>query len=113
MPLDSAIKAIIQDCDAINAFQNRFEHLYPDAVAHRDTITICPSAADKRLYIAFTQFEVAPGDTLFVYDADSVRASREVAAFSGAGVSATGGWIRSECNPSGCLTFQFVTNGDN
>ncbi len=113
MPLDSAIKATIQDCDAINAFQNRFEHLYPDVVAHRDTITICPPAADKRVYITFTQFEVAPDDTLFVYDADSIQAGRQVAAFSGAGVSATGGWIRSECNPSGCLTFEFVTNGDN
>ena len=113
MPLDSAIKATIQDCDAINTFQNRFEHLYPDVDPHRDTITICPPTADKRVYIAFTQFEVAPGDTLFVYDADSIQASRQVAAFSGAGVSATGGWIRSECNPSGCLTFEFVTNGDN
>jgi len=113
MPLDSARRDILLDCDAINAFQNRFEHLYPDTVAHRDTLTICPPDETKRIFITFTAFEVAPGDSLYVYDADSVQASRRVAAYSGAGVSATGGWIQSECNPTGCLTFEFVTNGDN
>ncbi len=113
MPLDSARTDVIRDCDAANAFQNKYEHLYPDTVAHRDTLTICPPNDTKRVYITFTKFEVAPGDTLYVYDADSVQAGRRVAAYSGAGVSATGGWIQSECNLSGCLTFEFVTNGDN
>jgi len=112
MPL-SANRTDIIDCNAVNLFQNRFEHLYPDTVAHRDTITLCPSGDDKRVYVTFTEFELAPGDTLYVYDADSLPSTRQVAKFSGAGVSTTGGWVRSECNPSGCLTFEFVTNGDN
>ncbi|MFK7979643.1 MAG: T9SS type A sorting domain-containing protein [Saprospiraceae bacterium] len=113
MPLDSARKDIIRDCDAINAFQNKYEHLYPDTVAHRDTLTICPPNETKRIFVTFTAFEVAPGDTLYVYEADSVQANRRIAAYSGAGVSATGGWVQSECNPTGCLTFEFATNGDN
>jgi len=113
MPLSAATKETVESCEQITLFQNRFEHLYPDTVAHRDTLTICAPNNSKRIAITFTEFEVAPGDTLFVYDADSIRASRQVAAFSGAGVSATGGWINSECDPSGCLTFEFVTNGDN
>ena len=113
MPLSASRKDSILDCDAINLFQNRFEHLYPDTVAHRDTLTICPPNTTKRVFITFTQFEVAPGDTLFVYDNDSIDATKRIAAFSGVGVSATGGWLRSECSLSGCLTFEFVTNGDN
>ena len=113
MPLNSARRDTIRSCDAINAFQNRYEHLYPDTVAHRDTLTICPPNETKRIFITFTAFEVAPGDSLYVYDADNVQANRRVGAYSGAGVSATGGWVQSECNPSGCLTFEFVTNGDN
>ncbi|MEM6319684.1 MAG: T9SS type A sorting domain-containing protein [Bacteroidota bacterium] len=113
MPLSAARRDTIRDCNAVNVFRNAFEHLYPDTVAHRDTITICPPDNSKRVYITFTDFEIAPGDTLYVYDADQIMPSRQVAKFSGAGVSATGGWIQSECNPSGCLTFEFVTNGDN
>lgn len=112
MPLSANRRAVI-DCEAINLFQNRFEHLYPDTVAHRDTITLCPEGRNKRVYLTFTAFEIAPGDTLYVYDADSLPSTRLTAKFSGAGVSSTGGWVRSECNPSGCLTFEFVTNGDN
>ncbi len=113
MPLSTNRKVTIESCDKTTLFQNRFEHLYPDTEAHRDTLTICPPNDSKRVFITFTDFELAPGDTLFVYDADEIQANRKVAAFSGAGVSATGGWISSDCNPSGCLTFEFVTNGDN
>ncbi len=113
MPLSSYRTDILLDCDAINRFYYDTEHLYPDTVAHRDTLTICPPDASSRIFISFTDFEVAAGDTLYVYDADSILSSRLVAKFSGVGVSATGGWIKSECNPSGCLTFEFVTNGDN
>ena len=113
MPLSAALNATLVSCEQTTVFQNRFEHQYPDTVAHRDTLTICSPNNSKRIGITFTEFEVAPGDTLFVYDADNIRADRQVAAFSGVGVSATGGWINSECDPSGCLTFEFVTNGDN
>lgn len=113
MPLSAARTESVENCDATVLFQNSFEHLYPDTVAHRDTLTLCAADTDQRVYITFTQFEVAAGDTLYVYDSDSIQVSRQIAAFSGVGVSATGGWIQSECNPSGCLTFQFVTNGDN
>ncbi|MEM1119819.1 MAG: T9SS type A sorting domain-containing protein [Bacteroidota bacterium] len=112
MPLNANRTATF-DCDAINLFQNRFEHLYPDTEAHRDTITLCPQGKKQRTYVTFTEFEVAAGDTLYVYDADELPSTRLTAKFSGTGVSSTGGWVSSDCNPSGCLTFEFVTNGDN
>jgi hypothetical protein len=114
MPISAYKKETMKSCDVTVIFQNRPEHLYPDSIAHRDTVTICPpSNQNKQVLVTFTQFETAPGDTLLVFGSDKVDPNKQLGAFSGSGVSKTGGWVRSECDPSGCLTFVFATNGDN
>jgi len=80
---------------------------------------ICPNGAKSVLNVVFSQFDLAPGDQLDVYNGDlSAGSAPFIASMSGSGVSsANGGWIQSSCNPgvngTGCLTFIFVTNGDN
>ena len=106
-----------------------------------DTVEICPKDGGSRITVNFTDFDLAPGDSLFAFDGniDSVRTSADmigIGSGSGVGVSQfcsfdrigdgiidpTGepngkGWVTSSCspslNPSGCITFILATNGDN
>ncbi|MEM1118950.1 MAG: SdrD B-like domain-containing protein [Bacteroidota bacterium] len=92
--------------------------LYEDSlgIPRNDIFTICPQNQWQQLIFNFSEFNVAAGDTLYVYDGRTVTDSL-LGKFSGTGVSATGGWVGSTCSPaknaSSCLTFRFVTNGDN
>ncbi len=90
---------------------------YVDDTPRNDWFTICPPDASLGLKVVISSFDLSTGDTLCVYDgADSTYPL--IGAWSGAGVSqAGGGWaITNPCppiNPSGCMTFNFKTNGDN
>lgn len=100
-----------------------------------DTAEFCPKDQWSRVKVVFTKFDLAPGDTLFVYDGDRKAVRGGLAPGTGSGAtagssgpsngtgsgvgvsSAFGGWVDASCdpavNPTGCLTFIFRTNGDN
>ena len=90
--------------------------LYIDTTARNDLFTICPQNQWQRLKFIFSQFGTASGDTLYVYDGRTITDSL-LGKFSGPGISQTNGWVASTCSPSknasSCLTFRFLTNGDN
>ena len=128
MPKDSqAVTVTIKDCAAQNKFMDdgaatNFP-LYEDFTGEprNDTIAICPSTSWQMVKINFKEFDVAVGDTLMAYDGDLTALKNNAAPLlgksSGVGVSkAFGGWVAANCspnvNPSGCLSFIFITNGD-
>ena len=96
--------------------------LYYDRAARTDTMQFCGADPWHRVLATFNQFDLAKGDTLFVYDGDTTAikqmAAIKIDTLTGSGVSnANGGWVSASCspskNPTGCLTFIFKTNGDN
>ncbi|MFK7982770.1 MAG: hypothetical protein AB8G86_22510, partial [Saprospiraceae bacterium] len=107
-------------CDNKSTFTDdgTIDGLYADSLGkpREDLFTICPQNQWQQLTYYFSDFDLATGDTLFVYDGRTVTDSL-LGKFSGFGVSKTGGWVASTCSPSknesSCLTFRFVTNGDN
>ncbi|MFK7982173.1 MAG: hypothetical protein AB8G86_19490 [Saprospiraceae bacterium] len=106
----------LKNCGSCQFRSNNTEHLYQDTSSRNIIHTICAADKWKQLMLSFSQFDLAVGDTLFVYDGKTIGASL-IGKYSGAGVSQTGGWVASSClpsvNPDGCITFQFKTNGDN
>jgi len=122
MPSDGkAIVYTIGNCDDDNQFISDGEHLYGDAQARKDTLTICPQNRWQGVKVVFSEFDLSSGDELAVYDGDLSAMRNGTASFinsaSGYGASsAFGAWVKSSCdpstNPSGCLTFTFATNGD-
>jgi len=90
-------------------------------VFRQDTLEICPQDQWHRVSVSFAHFNIAAGDTLWVYQGDTLALNNDAAPFfvaaSGNGPSsAYGGWVAADCDPnvndSGCLTFIFETNGD-
>jgi len=90
-------------------------------VFRQDTLEICPQDQWHRVSVSFAHFNIAAGDTLWVYQGDTMALNNDAAPFfvaaSGNGPSsAYGGWVAADCDPnlnaSGCLTFIFETNGD-
>jgi gliding motility-associated-like protein len=71
------------------------------------TTTFCSPFPTDLTQIAFTQFDLAPGDVLIAYDGDSSNAP-----FIGAFGSFLAPSIieASATNPTGCLTFVFTSN---
>ena len=94
---------------------------YADGHARRDTVEICPNDKWHRVNVTFTHFDLEENDTLFAYQgtkADVVGGMLVPDTATLTGVSkAFGGWIAADCNPrvnpSGCLTFEFRTDGQN
>ena len=89
---------------------------YVDASPRNNVTVICPSDSSRFLRASFSNFDLAIGDTLFAFDGKDTTA---LLLGSGSGVGNfqfNGGWVGSNCdktvNSSGCLTFQFKTNGD-
>jgi len=71
---------------------------------------ICPDNANEAVSISFSQFSILPGDTLFVYDSDSMNAGF-IGGFSGSGLlKAPGAGALTASNENGCLTFRFKSN---
>jgi len=108
----------LADCDGCEFRSEGAEDatLYRDTSARNNIHTICPQNQWQSLKVVFSHFDLAAGDTLFAYDGQDTLGNL-LGKFSGAGVSQTGGWIAASCapsiNPSGCITFNFKTNGDN
>jgi len=94
---------------------------YSDATARKDTIEFCPEDKWHRVKIVFTAFDLEENDTLFAYQGSKAEIAGgmivpDTALLTGAS-RAFGGWIAADCNPrvnpSGCLTFEFRTDGQN
>ena len=73
------------------------------------TFTICPNTAGYRSSVSFSSFATEAGlDILTIYDGNSTAAP-VLGTFSGATLPGT--ITASITNPTGCLTFRFVTDG--
>ena len=91
--------------------------LYGDDSTRNNVLTICPTTRWQTVMVTFTDFDLADGDVLNVYEGTGTNTANQIAVMSGTGVSqANGGWVMAHCDPdtnaTGCLTFQFRTNGD-
>ena len=111
----------MKSCDsAKNLFTDdgTIDGLYSDATARNSVIRICPQTQWQTVMVSFTDFDLANGDALNVYEGTTTDFANQIAHMTGTGVSqANGGWVMAHCDPdtnaTGCLTFQFRTNGDN
>ncbi|MDT0295457.1 choice-of-anchor L domain-containing protein, partial [Mesonia ostreae] len=73
-----------------------------------EVVTICSDVAGQVTQVEFTAFQLGAGDVLNIYDGDSTNAplmSSHELANNPDTVFASGD------NPSGCLTFEFITDG--
>ena len=71
------------------------------------TTTICPAFPNNSLQVSFTQFDLAAGDVLIVYDGDST-ASPFIGSY---GSFLSPAFLEaSTTNSTGCLTFVFTSN---
>ncbi len=82
-----------------------------------DTITFCPDAGASKISVAFATnigytWDIDASDTLYVYDGPNTS-SPLIGAYNSAtnpnGFNAQASWS----NPSGCLTFVFISDGAN
>lgn len=73
------------------------------------SVTFCPSDPAKSLQFNFTQVNIAVGDTLFVYDGNSVNAS-QITFFANVSTSFNSFVTATDTNSTGCLTFRFVSD---
>jgi hypothetical protein len=111
----------MRSCDpAKNTFldDGLVDGLYIDTAARNNVLTICPQNRWQTVTVHFSEFDLAPNDVLNVYDGIGTASNTQIAVMNGTGVSAAnGGWVSAHCDPdtnaTGCLTFQFRTNGDN
>lgn len=105
------------NCDSIFSFtSDTIKTYYRDSKVRNSTITLCPQNGNQRVGAFFQAFELSQGDTLYVYDGPDTNATL-IGMASGQGIQAAfGGSIfasfNKSTNPSGCLTFNFQTNGD-
>jgi hypothetical protein len=110
--------------DSLNCCDNKttftddgtIDGLYKDSKPRDDRFTVCPQNQWQTLKYNFSEFGLAPGDSLIVYDGKTVS-DPVIGKFVGEGVGQTGGWVASNCDPfanlGSCLTFRLITNGDN
>ncbi|MBI1836873.1 MAG: proprotein convertase P-domain-containing protein, partial [Flavobacteriia bacterium] len=72
------------------------------------TWTICPTGTSL-VSLNFTTFDVDAGDILYVYDGNSTSAT-SLGGYNN-NVPLVGTVQATTANPSGCLTFRFISNG--
>ncbi len=108
----------LANCTDTYFFESDGDLVYSDGndSIRNSIITICPPNHGDKLLFTFSEFNLAVGDSLFVYEGKDTLNGIDTA--GGVGVyQINGGWIASNCDPSvnasGCITFTFKTNGDN
>ncbi len=118
IPIDNNhITHTLVDCDSIFSFSSDTLRInYIDKKVRNSTITFCPQDNSQRLGVLFQEFDLLPGDTLFVYDGPDTNAPL-IDKASGQGIEAAfGGAIfvsfNRKTNISSCITFSLHTNGD-
>ncbi len=105
------------NCDSTFSFSSDTSKIfYRDSNIRNSTITFCPQDGSQRLGVLFQEFDVLPGDTLFVYDGPDTNAPL-IDKASGQGIDAAfGGAVfvsfNRNTNISSCITFSLHTNGD-
>jgi len=101
---------IITDCDQYTGVQ------YQDTATRNNVMVICPSDTSSFIRASFAKFDLEEGDTLYAFAGQDTLGT-----FAGKGSGygnpqINGGWVASNCDkalePTGCLTFQFKTDGD-
>ncbi|NJL74975.1 MAG: HYR domain-containing protein [Saprospiraceae bacterium] len=93
---------------------------YFDDGAQNNIVIICPDQPSTRVTrVVFNKFDVAPGEQLLAYDGNNLAAARILSSTGGTGTGSSvadapgGGWVEASCeNVSGCITFEFIRNGD-
>lgn len=120
IPTTGAIDTVIlTDCGAQISFESdQYTGVqYLDTAARNNVMVICPSDTSLFLRASFANFDLEEGDTLYAFSGQDTLGT-----FAGKGSGygnpqINGGWIASNCDkaiePTGCLTFQFKTDGDN
>ena len=105
-------ETFLEDCNACLYRTDDAHSLYADTIVRNNVHTICPSNPWQRVRINYSVFDLAVGDTLFVYEGRDTFGAL-LGKYSGVGVGQTGGWHQASCAPSinnkGCLTFNFKT----
>ncbi len=112
---------LIRNCDANIGFQSDGygSSSYKDDLnaPRNNVLIICPNSTERYLNVSFSHFDLDEGDTLYAFSGQDTT-GQMIAKGSGRGVQFfNGGWVASNCdqalNATGCLTFQFKTNGNN
>jgi gliding motility-associated-like protein len=75
------------------------------------TVTFCSGASDKIIQIVLNSISVAARDTLFAYDGNSIDAP-VIDTFTNS-IQNLLTFTPSPSNPTGCITFKFVSDGTN
>lgn len=108
----------LANCTDTHFFESDGDLVYFDGTdsIRNSIVTICPPNHGDKLLFTFSEFNLSTGDSLFVYEGIDTLDAIDTA--GGAGVfQINGGWLASNCDPtinaSGCITFNFKTNGDN
>ena len=96
-----------------------------------DTVVFCPEDKWHHVYVTFDRLDLSPlgggndltafgfpnGDILIPWDGDIKNDPVGGQVIQGNSPGEIGGWVGASCdpdvNPSGCLSFIFLTNGDN
>ncbi len=87
------------DSDSIANYQNNENY----------TITFCSNGGGNVIDVSFaTLFDIDPSDTLFVYDGNSI-ASPLIGKYNNS--NAPAGLNTTTANTTGCITFQFISDG--
>lgn len=118
IPMTNGVDTVmIPDCGVPVSFESdsTANLLYVDTAPRNNVVVICPTDSSRYLKAEFSNFDLATGDTLFAYDGRDTT-SMLIASGTGFGnFQINGGWVASNCdklvNSSGCLTFQFKTDG--
>src|SRR5690606_7320366 len=84
---------------------------YPNDVVQ--VVTFCPDQDDAAVRVYFEEFDLAEGDYLEIYDGNEITLTNLIATYPNDLVEEGGlplTHIASGDNPTGCLTFRFVSN---
>ena len=110
---------VLTNCGELISFEgdSTATGLYIDSSPRNSISVICPQSSSQFIKATFSKFDLETGDSLFAYDGQDTMA---LLVGNGSGIGAhkfNGGVVAANfdkiINPSGCLTFQFKTDGDN
>ncbi|RAJ18256.1 choice-of-anchor L domain-containing protein, partial [Olleya aquimaris] len=117
--LASLINTYSQDINMLNGTFNQCSGVFYDsggnasnyADSENFVMTICPDGPEQFIQLQFTLFSTQIGlDELTIYDGDDTTAP-VIGVYSGGGAANNPGTVSaSPTSPTGCLTFQFVSD---
>ncbi|MFM7104464.1 MAG: hypothetical protein ACKOW8_03010, partial [Flavobacteriales bacterium] len=85
--------------------------LAPYSASQNNILTVCPNASEVQVNLYFLDFDLSPGDTMFVYNGADITAplitSNSLGDLQFQTISPD-----LTTNPDGCLTVNFISNAD-